>query len=92
MNEMKNTTVGIHMLGYLSEEQVQDARGQGKQDDFMHLIGYLEEKHFEETTKLFAKKQKALDELYEIAIEFDKRYGTDMKLVVAETKDFLFSE
>lgn len=92
MNELKNTTVGQHLLGYVNEAQTEDAKGQGKQDDFMHMIGYLEEKHFEETTKLFAKTSKALEELEEIATAFDKRYGTDMKTVVDETKDFLFSE
>jgi hypothetical protein len=72
---MKQTVVLAHMLGYLTEVQMKDARNQGLQNDNMHLLGYLDSPHWKEAFGMF--KGQDLVELRKLAKLVDLNYNTD---------------
>jgi hypothetical protein len=63
-----------HMLGYLSEEQVEDARKQGLGNDEIHLLGYLDTPQWIDAYKIFELDER--EKLLRLVQKVDDVYGT----------------
>lgn len=65
-----------HMLGYVDEKQLADAKSQRLEKDDMHLLGYLDTPHWVEAYKLFPNSDDS-NALISLAKKVDERYNTN---------------
>jgi hypothetical protein len=72
---MKKTYALIHMLGYITDGQKEDAKAQGLEDNDMHMLGYLDSPQWVEASKVLTGASRS--DLIDLAKKVDSVYGTD---------------
>ncbi len=80
-----------HMLGYINEDQQADADSQGFGDDDIHLLGYLEDKHWNEAVTIFTIGN-SFDDLIALAKLVNARYKTNFLGELFSSKQFMIAK